>query len=95
VQASLNQKQRLQQLFFPDGIAFDGKRFVRTAVTAHAFNYLTCADDVENQVASPARSSDLYGVQKLASPRGARVTFDPKHEEAYELALSGTVRRAA
>jgi hypothetical protein len=31
VQASLNQKQRLQQLFFPDGIAFDGKRFVRTA----------------------------------------------------------------
>ena len=53
VQASLNQKQRLQQLFFPDGIAFDGKRFVRTAVTTHAFNYLTCADDAENQVASP------------------------------------------
>ena len=53
VQASLNQKQRLQQPFFPDGIAFDGKRFVRTAVTTHAFNYLTCADDSENQVASP------------------------------------------
>ncbi len=52
VQASLNQKQRLQQLFFPDGIAFDGKRFVRTAVTEHAFNYLTCADGSENQVAS-------------------------------------------
>jgi hypothetical protein len=52
VQASLNQKQRLQQLFFPDGIAFDGKRFVRTAVTTHAFNYLTCADGSENQVAS-------------------------------------------
>ena len=52
MQASLNQKQRLQQLFFPDGIAFDGKRFVRTAVTTHAFNYLTCADDPENQVAS-------------------------------------------
>jgi hypothetical protein len=33
VQASLNQKQRLQQLFFPEGLAFDGKRFVRTAVT--------------------------------------------------------------
>ena len=53
VQASLNQKQRLQQLFFPDGIAFDGKRFVRTAVTTHAFNYLMCADGSENQVASP------------------------------------------
>ena len=24
VQASLNQKQRLQQLFFGDGVAFDG-----------------------------------------------------------------------
>jgi hypothetical protein len=35
------------------------------------------------------------GAQLVASPRGARVTFDPKHEEAYELALSGTVRRAA
>ena len=53
VQASLNQKQRLQQLFFPDGIAFEGKRFVRTAVTTHAFNYLTCTDGSENQVASP------------------------------------------
>src|SRR5438552_18818450 len=52
VQASLNQKQRLQQLFFPDGIAFDGKRFVRTAVTTHASNYLTCADGSENEVAS-------------------------------------------
>jgi hypothetical protein len=52
--ASLNRKQRLQQLFFPDGIAFDGKRFVRTAVTTHAFNYLTWADGSENQVASPA-----------------------------------------
>jgi hypothetical protein len=28
VQASLNQRQRFQQLFFPDGIAFDGNRFI-------------------------------------------------------------------
>jgi hypothetical protein len=27
VQASLDYKQRLQQLFFPEGIAFDGNRF--------------------------------------------------------------------
>ena len=60
MQASLNQKQRLQQLFFPDGIVFDGKRFVRTAVTMHAFNYLTCADDVENQVASPDGIENFY-----------------------------------
>ena len=40
-QASLDQRQRLQQLFFPDGIAFDEMRFVRTGVNSPAFNYLT------------------------------------------------------
>jgi hypothetical protein len=40
VQASLEQRQRFQQLFFPHGIAFDGNGFVRTAVTAPAFSYL-------------------------------------------------------
>jgi site-specific DNA recombinase len=39
-QASLDQRQRLQQLFFPDGIAFDGNRFVGTGATAPAFSYL-------------------------------------------------------
>ena len=53
MQASLNQKQRLQQLFFTDGIAFDGKRFIRTAVTTHAFNYSTCGAGSESEVASP------------------------------------------
>jgi hypothetical protein len=40
VQASLDYKQRLQQLFFPEGIAYDAIRFNRTAVTAPLFNYL-------------------------------------------------------
>ena len=40
VQASLEQRQPFQQLFFPEGIAFDGNRFVRTGVTAPAFSYL-------------------------------------------------------
>jgi site-specific DNA recombinase len=40
VQATLEQRQRLQQLFFPDGIAFDGKHFSRTAVSTPAFNWL-------------------------------------------------------
>ena len=37
VRASLNQKQRLQQLFLPEGIAFNGSRFNRTAATAPLF----------------------------------------------------------
>jgi hypothetical protein len=40
VQASLDQRQRFQQPFFPAGIAFDGNRFVGTGATAPAFNYL-------------------------------------------------------
>ena len=40
VHASLDQRQRFQQLFFPNGIAFDGNRFVGTGATAPAFSYL-------------------------------------------------------
>jgi hypothetical protein len=40
VQASLDYRQRLQELFFPEGIAFDVTRFDRTAVTATLFKYL-------------------------------------------------------
>ena len=52
VQASLDQRQRLQQLFFPDGVAFDGNRFVRTGVSTHAFKYLTPDLPAENNLAS-------------------------------------------
>jgi DNA invertase Pin-like site-specific DNA recombinase len=45
VQASLEQRQRFQQLFFPDGIAFNGNGFVGTAVTAPAFSYLRTIED--------------------------------------------------
>jgi hypothetical protein len=40
VQASLDQRQRFQQLCFPNGIAFDGNRFIGTGATALAFSYL-------------------------------------------------------
>jgi hypothetical protein len=48
---SLDQRQRLQQLFFPQGVAFDGNGFVGTAVTAPAFSYLQpVADGKERMV---------------------------------------------
>jgi hypothetical protein len=50
VQASLDYKQRLQQLFFPEGIAFDGIRFNRTAVTAPLFNYLAPDQSAEESL---------------------------------------------
>jgi hypothetical protein len=52
VQASLDYKQRLQQLFFPEGIAFDGNRFNRTAVTAPLFNYLAPSESADERVVS-------------------------------------------
>ena len=39
-QSSLDQRQRFQQLFFPEGITFDGNGFVGTAATDRAFSYL-------------------------------------------------------
>ncbi|MBY0495700.1 MAG: recombinase family protein [Cyanobacteria bacterium] len=55
VQASLNQRQRLQQLFLPDGIAFDGNRFNRTAATAPFFKYLAPGESAEESLVSQIR----------------------------------------
>ena len=52
VQASLDYKPRLQQLFFPEGIAYDGNRFNRTAVTAPLFNYLASSESADEKVVS-------------------------------------------
>ena len=52
VQASLDYKQRLQELFFPEGIAYDGNRFNRTAATAPLFNYLAPGESADERVVS-------------------------------------------
>jgi hypothetical protein len=66
VQASLDYKQRLQQLFLPEGIAYDGNRFNRTAATAPLFNYLAPSESADERVVSrtgiepvPRRDSTL------------------------------------
>jgi hypothetical protein len=53
VQASLDYKQRLQLLFFPEGIAYGGNRFNRTAVTAPLFNYLAPSESADEKMVSP------------------------------------------
>ena len=55
VHASLDQRQRLQQLFFPERVPFDGKRFSRTAVTAPAFSYLRTIEDKNEGDGGPDR----------------------------------------
>jgi hypothetical protein len=44
IQASLEQRQRLQRLFFHEGVAFSGKSFDRTVVTSSLFEYLRPLD---------------------------------------------------
>ena len=48
----VHHKPRLQQLFFPEGVAYDGNRFNRTAVTAPLFNYLAPSDGADEKVVS-------------------------------------------
>jgi hypothetical protein len=52
VRASLDYKQRPQQLFFPEGIAYDGNRFNRTAATAPLFKYLAPSASADGQMVS-------------------------------------------
>ena len=52
IQASLEQRQRLQRLFFPKGVAVSGKSFDRTVVKSSLFEYLRPLDGSnENLVA--------------------------------------------
>jgi len=69
--ASLEQRQRLQQLFFPDGVVFDGNRFVRTAVSTHAFKYVTPDLPAENNLASPPGFDIIWTVRILGNTRAA------------------------
>ncbi len=74
VQASLDYKQRLQQLFFPEGIAFDGIRFDRTAVTAPLFNCLApsgCADERVVTLTFASWNQIHGGLRRLEGLRGA------------------------
>jgi site-specific DNA recombinase len=61
VQSSLNQKQRLQQLFFPEGVRFDGKRIVGTGVTLPVFNYLSPVSESKKEVV------DQTGIEPVTS----------------------------
>ncbi len=75
VQASLNQKQRLQQLFLPEGIAFDGNRFNRTAATAPFFKYLAPGESAEERVVSRI-GIEPRAVEGSASNRSRVVAAD-------------------
>jgi hypothetical protein len=43
----LKWRGRLQQVFFPDGVRFDGKELVGTGTTLPVFNYLNPVSEVK------------------------------------------------
>jgi site-specific DNA recombinase len=61
VQSSLAQKQRLQQVFFPEGVRFDGKRLVGTGTTLPVFNYLNPISDEKKELV------DQTGIEPVTS----------------------------
>ncbi len=97
VQASLNQKQRLQQLFLPEGIAFNGNRFNRTAATAPFFKYLAPGERREESLVSligiePLRRDGLTAHHSSISPQLATV---PASGKRHRLLLDRNERIAA
>jgi site-specific DNA recombinase len=54
IQSSLAQKQRLQQVFFPEGMRFDGKAIVGTGTTLPVFNYLSAVSDEKKDLVDQA-----------------------------------------
>lgn len=52
-QAGLDQQQRLQAIFFPQGLSWEGTAFNRTAVTAWFLKPLAVEDGVQNQNGRP------------------------------------------
>jgi site-specific DNA recombinase len=79
VQASLDYKQRLQQLFFPEGIAYDGNRFNRTTATAPLFKYLAPSESADEKMVSrtgiepPASNAESCSVERVAYCRKTRL----------------------
>ena len=61
VESSFTQKQRLQQVFFADGIRFDGKKLVGTGTTLPIFNYLGSVSDEKKDLV------DQTGVEPVTS----------------------------
>jgi hypothetical protein len=55
VQSSLAQKQRLQQVFFPEGVRFDGTKLVGTGATLPGFQLLEPSFRREKRIGGPDR----------------------------------------
>jgi hypothetical protein len=90
VQPSLNQRQRLQQLFFPQGVAFDENQFNRTAATAPFFKYLARSERAEESGEPPRNRTE--NPQIKSSTRGVRAFRPCRFAQCFSGLSSSGVR---
>jgi hypothetical protein len=69
VQSSLAQKQRLQQVFFPEGVRFDGKRLVGTGTTLPVFKYLSSVSEQKKDLVDQRGFVPIGGTEGAARCR--------------------------
>ena len=74
VQSSLAQKQRLQRVFFPDGVRFDGKRLVGTGTTLPVFNYLNPISDEKKELVAQIFTSSNQLTSWVRISTGSRAS---------------------
>lgn len=87
VQASLDQRQRLQQLFFPQGVAFDGNGFFGTVVTAPAFSYLRPVEGGGRDICEFEPSGQLAALHRAIDASRPAGDIEPRNLTA--LAFGG------
>jgi hypothetical protein len=104
VHASLDQRQRFQQLFFPDGIAFDGNRYVRTGISASAPQLFAGNRDQPHASSEVALGERHAGAALEIPLEDQCACFVAKHDDHIKLpgpmpcrvgAFAGIVRRQA
>src|SRR4030095_11942242 len=96
VQASLDYKQRLQQLFFPEGIAYDGNRFNRTAATAPLFNYLAPSESADEKMVTQSRIEPSTAMDEPASKISCgSLSCRPRPTASAPMAIAGVIVRLA
>jgi hypothetical protein len=86
VQASLDYKQRLQQLFFPEGIAYDGNRFNRTAATASTWRRLRVL--MKEWSVRSASAKATAGQPSRGLPTGAHADVDKRERRLVSLTFA-------
>ena len=77
IHASLDERQRLQGVLFPEGLSHDGEGF-GNAVTGHVFSYLRRSEGDEGGMGAESRSAELWKHANPSNSKDLEPSGDPK-----------------